>query len=65
MLLGTARRWTGLEILGTDRGGLLDRIGTVEFRAHYREGRDPGTLTERSRFVREEGRWVYLGADQG
>ena len=54
--------WTRLEILGTDRGGLFDAEGTVEFRAHYREAGRPGTLEERSRFVREDGRWVYLDA---
>ena len=56
-------RWTGLEIVGTERGGLFDSTGTVEFRAHYRERGRPGTLTERSRFVREDGRWVYLDGD--
>ncbi|GAA2708060.1 YchJ family protein [Micromonospora olivasterospora] len=55
-------RWTRLEILGTDRGGLFDTAGSVAFRAHYRQGGRPGTLTEHSRFVRESGRWVYLDA---
>ncbi|MFY1576659.1 YchJ family protein [Verrucosispora sp. WMMD703] len=63
--LDPAQRWTGLEVLDTDGGGLFDSTGTVEFRAHYREGRDPGTVTERSRFVREDGRWVYLDDDLG
>ena len=55
-------RWTGLEILETDRGGLFDTAGTVAFRARYREAGRAGSLTERSRFVREGGRWVYLDA---
>ncbi|WP_435870875.1 YchJ family protein [Micromonospora globbae] len=59
------RRWTRLEILATDRGGLLDTVGAVEFRAHYRAAGRPGTLTERSRFVRADGRWVYLDAEPG
>ncbi|MFF5217963.1 YchJ family metal-binding protein [Micromonospora sp. NPDC000442] len=37
----------------------------MTFRAHYEEGREPGTVTERSRFVREDGRWVYLDDDLG
>ncbi|MFE9689457.1 YchJ family protein [Micromonospora sp. NPDC005806] len=60
--LDPATRWTRLEILGADRGGLFDTTGTVAFRAHYREAGRPGTLEERSRFVREDGRWVYLDA---
>ncbi|GAA4574696.1 YchJ family metal-binding protein [Micromonospora coerulea] len=60
--LDPSLRWTRLEILGTDRGGLLDSEGTVEFRAHYREAGRPGTLAEHSRFVREDARWVYLDA---
>ncbi|PZF99059.1 YchJ family protein [Micromonospora deserti] len=62
--LDPGQRWTGLEIVDTDRGGLFDTAGTVEFRAHYREAGRPATLVERSRFVREDGRWVYLDAEQ-
>ncbi|WP_348651155.1 YchJ family metal-binding protein [Micromonospora sp. WMMD882] len=62
-------RWTRLEVLATDRGGVFDTVGEVEFRAHYRERGRPGTLHERSRFRREDGRWVYLdgraGPDRG
>jgi SEC-C motif-containing protein len=60
--LDPGQRWTRLEILGTERGGLFDPTGTVEFRAHYRRAGRPGALDERSRFVREDGRWVYLDA---
>jgi SEC-C motif domain protein len=57
------RRWTRLDILATEAGGLLAAEGTVEFRAHYtdRHGR-PGSQHEVSRFVRDAGRWVYLDA---
>ncbi|MCX4390923.1 YchJ family protein [Micromonospora peucetia] len=58
--LDPGQRWTGLEIVDTDRGGLFDATGAVEFRAHHRAGGHPGTQAERSRFVREDGRWVYL-----
>ncbi|MEW2384599.1 YchJ family protein [Micromonospora sp. NPDC047707] len=61
--LETDERWTGLEVVDTELGGLFDTTGTVEFRAHYRERGRPGTLTERSRFVREDGRWVYLDGE--
>lgn len=62
--LDPAQRWIRLEIVETERGGLLDATGTVTFHAHYREAGRPGTLTERSRFAREDGRWVYLDGDQ-
>jgi len=54
-------RWTGLDILETSGGGLFDAEGIVEFRAHYRDGGRPGTMRERSRFVRHDGQWVYWG----
>jgi SEC-C motif-containing protein len=54
-------RWSRLEVLGTTGGGLLDADATVEFRAHYSEHGAPGVLHEHSRFVRDNGLWVYLG----
>ncbi|MET8908694.1 YchJ family protein [Micromonospora sp. NPDC004551] len=63
--LDPGTRWTRLEVLDTDRGGLFDTEGTVRFRAHYREAGRPGTMAEHSRFVREDGRWVYLDALPG
>ncbi|WP_405096371.1 YchJ family protein [Micromonospora sp. NBC_01412] len=60
--LDPGQRWTRLEILGAEHGGLFDSAGTVAFRAHYREGGQPGTLTEHSRFTREDGHWVYVDA---
>ncbi|MEU7589669.1 YchJ family protein [Micromonospora sp. NPDC049230] len=62
--LSPGQRWTRLEIVDAERGGLLDTTGTVTFHAHYRDAGRPGTMTERSRFVREDGRWVYLDGDQ-
>ncbi len=53
-------RWTGLEVLDRVGGGLFDTEGIVEFRAHHRDGGRSGVQRERSRFVREAGRWVYL-----
>jgi len=57
-------RWRGLQIVDTARGAEGDATGVVEFRATYL---DPdggiGVLHERSRFVREGGRWFYLDGD--
>ncbi len=56
------QRWTGLEVMATVAGGLLDREGEVEFRASYERRGRPGVLHELSRFVRnDEGLWAYLG----
>jgi SEC-C motif-containing protein len=55
--------WRRLQIVDTMAGGADDEEGIVEFRASYR-GRDgAGLLHERSRFVREDGRWFYVDGD--
>ncbi|RAG85607.1 hypothetical protein DN069_10875 [Streptacidiphilus pinicola] len=56
-------RWERLEIVGTTEGGPFHQQGTVEFRAHFREGRGGGVLHENSRFRREDGAWVYVDGD--
>jgi len=58
--LDPAQRWTRLEILGKTGGGLLHAEGTVEFRAHYTEPGHSDVLHENSRFVRDDGQWVYV-----
>lgn len=56
--------WRGLQIVDTSGGGPRDAAGIVEFRATYlREGGGVGVLHERSRFVRERGRWFYVDGD--
>lgn len=47
--------WKRLDILGRSKGGPLDTEGTVEFEAFYRGG----SQHENSRFLREQGRWLY------
>ncbi|MDD7939506.1 YchJ family metal-binding protein [Actinomycetospora lutea] len=59
LTLDPSIRWTRLEVLDRVGGGLLDTDGIVEFRAHHCEGPQTGVLHERSRFVREGGRWLY------
>lgn len=59
----TDTRWRALQIVGTIDGGEDDTTGTVEFRASYRSSEGSGLLHERSRFVRHDGRWVYLDGD--
>lgn len=55
--------WRGLQILETVDGGPGDDAGIVEFRAMYlRPEGGVGIQQERSRFVRQGGRWYYLDA---
>lgn len=60
--LDPSLRWTGLEIVDVVEGGDGDARGVVEFRAYWRDGATGGVLVERSRFVRQSGRWWYLDA---
>jgi SEC-C motif-containing protein len=53
--------WTRLAVLETDAGGLFDATGTVRFRAIYVQEGQRGVLAETSRFLRQDGRWTYLG----
>ena len=60
LALDAGIRWTGLDVLATSGGGLLESRGTVEFRASYVRGGDAGAQHEVSRFVRDGGAWRYL-----
>lgn len=60
-LIDPSLSWTGLYITGQTGGGLLQDTGTVAFTARYLRAGTPGRVTENSRFVREDGRWRYLG----
>ncbi len=52
--------WTGLEVVAAEHG---EKRGTVEFRARWREAGRAGEMHERSRFVRQSGRWWYLDGE--
>ena len=55
--------WRRLDILSTSGGGPFDTQGTVEFKAYYRHGSERGVLHENSRFIRDNGRWLYVDGD--
>jgi len=57
---GAALKWLGLAVKHHVAAG--DQA-TVEFVARYRVQGKGQRLHERSRFVREEGRWYYLDGD--
>ena len=54
-------RWLGLEIRADQSTGPDSAI--VEFVARLRVGGRAQRLHERSRFVREDGRWYYVAGD--
>ncbi len=63
--------WIGLRVLAVEGGREGDDTGQVEFVAYYRESsaskqQDGATkqLHERSSFVEEGGRWLYLSGNQ-
>lgn len=55
-------KWLGLKVIRA-KGGAGDENGTVEFVARFKVGGKAHRLEEKSRFVREDGRWVYLDGD--
>ena len=55
--------WRRLQIVDTALGGDSDDAGVVEYRASFRRAGRSGLLQERSRFVRVEGRWMYVDGD--
>jgi SEC-C motif-containing protein len=61
LTLDAAQQWTRLAVLETHKGGLFDADGAVRFRAMYTVDGQRGVLAETSRFVREDGNWLYLG----
>ncbi len=61
--LDESRVWRGLHVIDVVRGALLDADGEVEFVARWQDADGSRSRHhERSRFIREDGRWVYLDA---
>ena len=54
------RRWLGLKVLRRESAG--DGAAIVEFIARYKAGGRAHEFREASRFVREDGRWLYVDA---
>jgi SEC-C motif-containing protein len=59
----SALRWLGLKILRVEAGGPGDADGVVEFVARHKLGGKATRLHEISRFVREDGQWLYLDGE--
>jgi SEC-C motif-containing protein len=58
----THPKWIGLEVRSFKATG--ENTAEVEFLARCRIGGRAQRMHERSRFVREDGRWFYLDGDQ-
>ena len=54
------RRWYRLDILAITGGGPFETEGTVLFEAFFRDPESSGSQLEKSRFLRESGRWFYV-----
>lgn len=59
--LDGSAKWLGLDVRSHQL--IDDSHAEVEFVARYREGGRAVRLHERSRFVREDGRWQYVAGD--
>ncbi len=58
--LDAERRWYRLDIIATSAGSPFETTGTVEFEAYYRSPGGAGSQHEVSRFVCEDGLWLYV-----
>ena len=59
----TVTKWKKLEIIDASHGNETDKTGTVTFIAFYEEQEVLHQLKETSNFVKEEGKWFYIGGN--
>jgi len=55
-------KWVRLEVVNIEAGGEQDLTGMVEFKAVMKANGRAEKMTERSEFVKQDGRWYYLKA---
>ena len=58
--LDPEKHWYRLDILAVQAGGPFDTAGTVMFEAFFKAPDGNSSQLEKSRFVRENGRWFYV-----
>jgi SEC-C motif-containing protein len=51
--------WLSLEVLSTEKGGVQDTTGDVEFIAHYKAKGATGKHHEVGKFIKVEGKWYF------
>ncbi len=59
----SSTKWLGLSIIRTELGTVFDSEGIVEFIAKFLSDGNEQQIHETSRFIRENGKWVYLDGD--
>lgn len=55
-------QWMKLDVLNRTKGLENDTVGTVAFKAFFKEGGRLDEIHENSTFCKENGHWVYLGS---
>lgn len=55
--------WLGLSVLKTENGAATDSEAWVTFKACFKENGQKQVLEERSYFIKENGRWVYVSGE--
>lgn len=53
--------WVELKIVSISKGLVTDTEGTVSFKAYFKENGNLNFIEENSSFVKENGKWYYLG----
>lgn len=53
-------KWLGLRIINKEQGQKGDEIGFVEFEALFKEKIFKRSIHEKSKFIKQDGKWVYL-----
>jgi len=61
--LDSDTRWLGLKIKSKQAGGKEDEQGVVEFVARYKVAGRGHRIHETSRFVRQNGQWLYVNGE--
>ena len=57
-------KWTRLKVLNIEAGAEQDQTGIVEFTATMKANGRAEKMTERSEFVKQDGRWYYVKAQE-
>jgi len=53
-------KWLGLKIISTEKGGIADNEGVVEFEAAYEKDGLRDTHHENAKFKKEKDEWLYV-----
>ena len=60
LTLDNSLEWYRLDVTSRVAGGPFDTSGEVTFTAFYRDSGRRESMTERSTFIRRDGKWLYV-----